>query len=184
MTHIYLIRHGQAAASWDQDLDPPLSALGKQQAQQAAEHLCNISGIENMQCISSPIKRAYETAEAFAALTNKKIIIEKRVAEIPSPMDDLQQRMPWLMSVMKDEWPNLSQPLNSWRKDCIDFIQSLTQDSIIFSHYIAINVLIGHCQNNEQVISYHPDNCSIHHFKNSPTLHIVSLGKQADTKIN
>lgn len=185
MTQIYLVRHGQAEAGWDQDINPPLSKLGQQQAQMAAKVLCeSIANIKDFQCIASPIKRAHETAQYFANAAKKEIIIENRVAEIPSPMQDLQERMPWLMSVMKDEWPNLSPALNAWRNDCIAFICSLKQDSIIFSHYIAINVMIGHCQHNEQVISYHPDNCSIHHFENEPQLHIVSLGKQAETKIH
>jgi len=184
MAQIYLVRHGQAASGWDQDLDPPLSALGQTQALEAAEQLCkSISNINELQCVSSPIKRAYETATFFATRSKKEIIIEPRVAEIPSPIEDMNERMPWLISIMKDEWQNLSPELNRWRNDCIKYLDSLTQDTIIFSHYIAINVIIGHCQKSEQVISYHPDNCSIHHFENTP-LRVISLGEQAQTKIN
>ena len=92
--------------------------------------------------------------------------------------------MPWLMNVMQEEWQNLSPLLNDWRQACIDYIGSLQHDSVIFSHYIAINVIIGHCQKSDKVITYHPDNCSIHHFDNTPELHIIELGKQANTKIN
>jgi broad specificity phosphatase PhoE len=185
MTQIFLIRHGEAAAGWGQDLDPPLSKLGKKQALDAAQYLFeNVPNIENFQCLSSPIKRAHETAQAFADISGKKVDIQAKVAEIPSPIDDVHERMPWLMNVMQEEWQNLSPLLNDWRQSCIDYISSLQHDSVIFSHYIAINVIIGHCQQDNKVISYYPDNCSIHHFENSPELHIVKLGKQAKTKIN
>ena len=87
-------------------------------------------------------------------------------------------------SLRGDDWKNLSPALNTWRTSCIEFIATLQEDSIIFSHYIAINVIIGHCQNSDKVISYNPDNCSIHHFENSQNLKIVQLGKQAQTTIN
>ena len=32
MTDIWLVRHGEAAAAFDQDTDPPLSDLGREQA--------------------------------------------------------------------------------------------------------------------------------------------------------
>ncbi len=189
MANIYIVRHGQAASSWDQDLDPPLSELGQQQAQASASKMISLlnerNQLDSIQCVSSPILRAHETAQAFQALSQKEIIIEPRVAEIPSPIDDLQERMPWLMSIMKDSWPNLSSLLNQWREDCINYVSSLEQDTLIFSHYIAINVLIGHCRNDERVICYHPDNASVHHFNNdSQGLTLVSLGKEANTTIN
>ncbi len=190
MTKIYLVRHGQAAAGWNQDLDPPLSEKGQQQAEQVSDSLVRlIPNIDETQCISSPIKRAHETAGYFSRKQNKAINIEARVAEIPSPTNELNERMPWLMQVMKSQWSVLSPELNQWRQDCIDYVLSLEQDSVIFSHYIAINVLIGHCNQDDRVISYNPDNCSIHQFEITDSekgreLSIVELGTQAKTKIN
>ena len=37
MTDIWLVRHGEAAAAFDQDTDPPLSDFGREQAAQAEE---------------------------------------------------------------------------------------------------------------------------------------------------
>jgi broad specificity phosphatase PhoE len=36
MTQIWLVRHGEAAASWEKDPDPGLSALGREQAERTA----------------------------------------------------------------------------------------------------------------------------------------------------
>lgn len=185
MSKIYIIRHGQAAASWDQDEDPPLSELGQQQAQQVSTTLPGIiPNLDDIQIISSPIKRAFQTAQPFVKACQKPLHIEKSVSEMPSAIENVRERMPWLMSVMKDQWTNLSPNLLAWRQQCLDYLNSLEKDSVIFSHYIAINVAIGHCQKNDAVICYRPDNTSIHVFENRPQLQIISLGKQADTKIN
>lgn len=190
MTKIYIVRHGEAAASWGEDIDPPLSEKGRQQASEAAHSIAKlIPDMNGVQCISSPIKRAHETAGFFSESQKKAIVIEPRVAEIPSPGKTLKDRMPWLREVMRSDWNTLSPELTQWRQDCIDFVLSLQADSVIFSHYIAINVLIGHCQKDDRVISYHPDNCSIHQFEVSQTengraLSIIELGTQASTRIN
>jgi broad specificity phosphatase PhoE len=59
MTRIYLVRHGRAAASWDDDLDPGLDSLGVSQAEAAAETL---SAYRPLDVLSSPLKRALETS--------------------------------------------------------------------------------------------------------------------------
>jgi len=185
MPKIYLIRHGQAAATWDQDEDPPLSPLGQQQAEQVSSTLLDmIPDLDQIQIISSPIKRAFETAQPFVKACQKSLTIDKAVSEIPSAVANVQERMPWLLSVMQDKWSNLSPDLLLWRQQCLDYLGSLQMDSVIFSHYIAINVAIGHCQKKEEVICYRPDNTSIHVFENKPQLQIISLGKEANTKIN
>lgn len=190
MTKIYLVRHGEAAANWGEDLDPPLSEKGQQQAKLATESLIKlIPDMTAIKCISSPIKRAHETARFFSDNQGKAISIESRVAEIPSPTHELKARMPWLMQVMKSQWSELSSELAQWRLDCIDYVLSLEKDSVIFSHYIAINVLIGHCNQDDRVISYNPDNCSIHQFEITQSeqgkqLTIIELGAQAKTRIN
>ena len=190
MTKIYIVRHGEAAATWGDDLDPPLSEKGLQQAKEASLALAKlIPDMTKVQCISSPIKRAHETAGFFSENQKKAIVIEPRVAEIPSSGKSLKDRIPWLREVMQSEWNTLSSELRQWRQDCIDYVLSLQSDSVIFSHYIAINVLIGHCNQDDRVISYHPDNCSIHQFEvcqteNGSELSIVELGTQASTRIN
>lgn len=185
MTNLYIIRHGEAAATWDKDADPALSDKGVEQAKQAAQELKRICpDIENLRCYSSPIKRAYQTAEIVAGEHGLDINIAQAVAEIPNKQLDMKARLPWLKEIMSGSWNELSEELQQWRQACIDFVSELEHDSVIFSHYIAINVLIGHCQQNNKVISYHPDNCSIHQFETKPELTLIKLGKQAQTVIN
>ena len=42
MTQIWIVRHGEAAASWEKDPDPGLSNLGQLQAEETATALTNI----------------------------------------------------------------------------------------------------------------------------------------------
>ena len=48
---IILIRHGEAASSWGDDLDPGLSNLGKSQAEAVKENLKSFTS-QNFQLIS------------------------------------------------------------------------------------------------------------------------------------
>ncbi len=66
---IFLVRHGEAAASWGQASDPGLSELGIEQASAAAETLRPLLGLET-RLLSSPLKRACDTASKFQTTKN------------------------------------------------------------------------------------------------------------------
>ena len=57
MTDIWLVRHGEAAAAFDQDTDPPLSDLGRDQAKESAECLSR-SVPDDARLLTSPKLRA------------------------------------------------------------------------------------------------------------------------------
>ena len=82
---IYLVRHGEAAASWGQSADPGLSELGQQQAEQAASHLL-ATVPQDLQLISSPLARALETAQPLARALGKPITRNDIFREIPAPV--------------------------------------------------------------------------------------------------
>ena len=59
--NIFLIRHGEANASWDEDRDPGLSEKGKLQSELLEKEILN-SLPSRFDAISSPLSRAKETA--------------------------------------------------------------------------------------------------------------------------
>jgi len=59
MAKLYLVRHGQAAASWGEDPDPSLNALGHGQAARMAAAL---AALGPMPIMISPLRRTRETA--------------------------------------------------------------------------------------------------------------------------
>ncbi|MBU2648236.1 phosphoglycerate mutase family protein [bacterium] len=182
MPTIYLVRHGKAAAGWDTDLDPGLDNLGRNQADKAAQSLAVIGPLA---IISSPLARTRETAIPLAAKWHCDPRIEPRITEIPSPTDNLSERAGWLRGVMGDKWCNLDQDLRNWRQGVIEAVQGLEQDTVIFSHFIAINVVAGAAEGNEQVVVFLPDNGSITIIETrADGFRMVERGAEAGTRVN
>lgn len=181
MTRIYLVRHGRAAASWSDDLDPGLDALGVSQAEAAAETLMTYAPLE---LVSSPLKRALETSLPFSRKVKIETRVEPRIAEVPSPGLDLQSRGPWLSKVMQGNWSNASDELQSWRTALIDCVCGLQKDTVLFSHFIAINVAVGSAIGDDRVVHFRPDNGSISILEtNGDSLTLIEKGTNAQTHV-
>jgi len=73
MARIYLVRHGKAAASFTDDADPGLDVEGHEQAKQACELLTRHTPLV---LLSSPLKRAQETAIPLAEKLSQSVEIE------------------------------------------------------------------------------------------------------------
>ncbi len=182
MARIYLVRHGRAAASFTDDLDPGLDDLGQSQAQTAAE---NLKDRVPLVLKSSPLARAFETAQPLAGLLGQDVSIEPRVAEIPSPGLSLEERGPWLRGVMQDAWSNQSPELQQWRGDIVSCLLEVEHDTVFFSHYVAINAAVGAATGDDRVLVFRPDNGSISCLSNDGnTLSLVSRGDEAETRVN
>ena len=184
MTKIYLVRHGKAAAGFADHKDPSLDELGQAQARQVADNLA--ATIPNpISLRASPLARAYETAQPLAAKWGCDIAIEPRVAEVPSPSTDLHERATWLSQAMQGSWDDLNPTLQQWRTDLGNCLRALDTDTVVFSHYVAINAAVGIAQNDPRMRIFGPDNCSVTTLENiDGHLQVVSLGVTAETKIN
>ena len=122
MINIYLIRHGKASSGWD-TTDPNLDLTGKKQSNKIALKLSQIAK-EPFDVFSSPLNRCIETAEPFSKINNKKIKIENRVVEIPSPIKNLKKRVVWLKRVLPLTWNELISDKES-RDSKIDYFLCL-----------------------------------------------------------
>lgn len=182
MACIYLVRHGQAAAGFDQDHDPGLSELGHAQARAASDTL-RPEGPLNV--ISSPLRRCRETSAPLCDAWNVSPKIINEIAEIPSPTEDLNARTEWLRAVMPGSWRDIGDPaLEVWRQNAINAVKSLNMDTVVFSHFIAINVIVGHIRNDDRLVVFRPDNCSITSIDVvDGTLSLHKLGAEAETQV-
>jgi broad specificity phosphatase PhoE len=181
MAKIYMVRHGKAASSIDGHLDPGLDELGRRQALTTAGEL---AALGPMDIYSSPLARARQTAEPLAERWSAEIVIEPRVTEIPFPTTDLAKRREWLGTAMAGTWVELGPALLQWRQDLIDWVQSLSRDSVVFCHFIAINVAVGAARDDDRLVIFPPDNGSVTIFGNDDGLEILQLGRTAQTHVN
>lgn len=183
MARLYMVRHGRAAAGFGESRDPGLDELGRKQAEGIAQALAPRG---QLPIVSSPLRRTRETAAPLAKLWRIEPVIEEAVAEIPSPTDDLQERVAWLREFMGGSWRNATPPLAQWREDVMAALLAIHEDTVIFSHYIAINVATGAALGDHRVVVFSPDNCSVTVFENEGgSLRLIEKGAEAPlTKVN
>ena len=182
MPRIYMVRHGKAAAGFDV-ADPGLDELGRAQAEEAARKLLPLGPLP---ILSSPLARTRETALPLARAWKCEPAIEVAVAEIPTPPQySVANRTEWLRKFMSGSWRDADTMLAGWRETVLATLNAIKQDTVIFSHFIAINVGVGHADNDERVVVFSPDNCSITIFEtDGASLKVVERGHQALTRVN
>jgi len=184
MPRISLIRHGHAAAGFGEDMDPGLAADGHEQAEAVAAKL---HGLGPLPLHSSPLRRCRETAAPLARLWSKTPLILPAVAEIPSPKGmSLEGRVVWLRKLMAGSWAEVPDDLQHWRKACVAAVAGLQEDTVVFSHYVAINVLMGAATGDDRVVCFSPGYCSVTVFDNAGgKLAVIEKGSEAPlTKVN
>lgn len=193
MGKIYMVRHGKAAAGWDGDADPGLDVTGHAQAEAVAQDLAGRL-TSPVAVYTSPLQRCRETAMPLATMWQTQAIVEPRVAEIPSPIEDLVARTEWLRRVMAGSWAELSSDPESagidfarWQSDVVAALVTLgtSHDIVVFSHFIALNAAFCAATGADQIVAFRPDNCSVSVFETDGTaLTLLTQGHEADTQVN
>jgi broad specificity phosphatase PhoE len=154
---IVLVRHGEAAAGWGDDADPGLSDLGRTQAAAVAERF---AGEPLRPIVTSPLRRCRETSAPLADAWQQAPSIEPRVGEIESNDRDLTTRADWLRDLLPRKWSEVDSSLRAWRDDVIAYLLTLDQATIVFTHFVAINVAIGAATGDDRIVSRRAGNCS------------------------
>jgi broad specificity phosphatase PhoE len=178
---LYLVRHAEPAALWGAHPDPGLSGLGVAQAKAAAVHLAGL-GVTNL--ITSPLARCRETARPTEAALSIEAPVNRAVAEIPVP-DDVENHRAWLTAVLSGAWSDghVGSALIAWRAQIGDTLLALEQDTVIFSHFVAINAAVGLATDSERVTVFKPGHASVTILESdSRVLRLVELG--AESAIN
>lgn len=181
MPRIVLVRHGRPVAGYGDDHDPGLDDAGRAQAEAASEALASIGP---QPILVSPLRRTRETAAPLAQRWAATPVVDERVGEVRSPSDVLEERVPWLRTVLASSWPDLPDELRVWREDVLAALRELQEDTVVVTHFVAINVVVGAATADARVVSSTPDYCSRtivdvepHHFR------LVELGAQAATTV-
>ena len=178
---LYLIRHGQPRAGFGEDPDPGLDELGHQQAAALAKQL---QPLGRLSLITSPLRRARETAIPFERMWKCEARIEHAVAEIPSPSQDLAERAAWIRRALCGRWSALPESYQDWRGHLVAFLCGLQTSSLITTHFVAINAAVGAARNDERMMCFEPDHCSCTVLEQvDGTLRVVTLGRERQTRV-
>jgi probable phosphoglycerate mutase len=181
---IYLVRHGEAAASWAQAPDPGLSALGQEQARAAARLLRPRVAAGEVQVLSSPLARAIETAAPLAAELCLEVQVNEAFREIQAPVP-LAERQAWLRRFMQQRWDEQPDSLLQWREQANRQLLALSSAAVVFTHFLVINAVVGQIQGAATTLCCWPDNGSITHLRRGDKgLELVELGAQMSTVVN
>lgn len=179
---VRLVRHGRAAAGWDIDPDPDLDDLGRQQAANVAVDLIAIGSLA---VVTSPLLRCRSTAQFYADRASRTASVEPAVAEIPSPEGiAMADRVEWLRAAIQGNWDDLGSCYTAYRDQIVAYVKGCADGTVVFSHFIAINAVIGACLNDDRLVIRHLDNCSVTTIAiEAGRLRLVESGHEADTLI-
>jgi broad specificity phosphatase PhoE len=188
MTRLYLIRHGKPAATWGEaDEDPGLDEAGRAQAEAARDALLALpAGERPTRVVSSPLRRCRETAMPTAEALGVEIEIDPAVGEIPTPAAlSTAERPAWLRNVFQSNWADVQGDLDydAWRGQIAASLKP-RGGTAVFSHYVAINAVLSHLENDARVLVFRPDHTSISVLdSDGETLSLVERGKEAQTGV-
>lgn len=181
MSRVYLVRHGRATGGWDDDVDPALDEVGMGQAEML---IARLGGIGPLPIVTSPMLRTQLTARPLAEHWGVMPSVCAEVTEIPSPLGvPLGQRVPWLRQASAGTWSELGPRYTDYRDQVAGFVASLRHSTVVVSHYIAINAVIGKITGDDRVVIASLDNCSVTvlDVAGDGRVDMVEIGGQADT---
>lgn len=177
---IYLVRHGEAAAGWGEHPDPGLSDKGWIQAEAVATRL---SALDISTAMTSPMTRCQDTASAYAEVSGKTLTIEPNVTEIPTP-SDVEDRRTWLRDLMAGQWDDTPDLVQTWHRNLLKTISGVPDNTVVFSHFIAINAIVGHLSGASAVTVFRPNYCSVTVLeKTGAGLRLVERGESLETRV-
>jgi broad specificity phosphatase PhoE len=177
---IYLIRHGEPAGSWGAHPNPGLTPLGAKQAEAAAEALATLGA---KRAITSPLQRCRETAAPFEKLMETHARIDTGVGEVITP-PGIEDRAAWLKGVMAGSWTGVGPEFDQWRANVLAAVERVQDETAVFSHFVAINVIVGLLTGDDRVVIFKPGHCSITKLtRHGGKFAIAELGSEAATVV-
>ena len=181
--NIYLVRHGQAAAGWPDSDDPGLSERGRQQAE-ATSRLLQERVDPEIRLMSSPMRRARETAQPLSLALAADVHIVDPFREIPAPVAR-GERQSWLNGIARQSWGEQVDTVRDWRNALLEQLRQIREPAVVFTHFMVLNVIVGALTAEDKVVCFLPANASITTLQGSGNdLQLLELGRQFRTHVN
>lgn len=182
MARLYLVRHGEAGAAWTEDPDPALSMRGREQARDAADALVTIGA---RPIVTSPMRRARETADALASRWGVAPEVVPQIGEVPSPaLVAVGDRGAWLREMMGSNWAEIGEGMREWRDAVAETLLSFPGDTFVFTHFMAINAAVAVAEGADRVVTFRPGYCSVTLLEHDGRdLRVLERGAEASTVV-
>lgn len=187
MPTIHLIRHGHVVDADRGDTDPQLDALGLAQATSLADSLA-ARFPRALPILTSPLRRCRQTAAPLARIWKTEPRIEPRVTEIPSPSAEPAARRAWLAKMLSGSWPEAARSsvdegfavrLSTWQQGVLDAVTGCAAETIVFSHYFAINWICSVATDSERIGGIRPAHASVISLElEHGIIRLVDMGRQ------
>ena len=182
---LYLIRHGQSDFDWAGDRwasargdqwNPPLSEKGREQAALLAKRLL-VMDLEPFAVYSSPLRRAAETAEAFAHEVGAEVHFDDELVEAHiggwegKPFEEIIGTDPEVVHHIRNQRAIWHRAPGAERSDrfrarvrgAVDSILARHpgENVLVFAHGGVINAYVGELLGLGQEMFFLPDNTSL-----------------------
>src|SRR5207237_9463094 len=72
----------------------------------------------------------------------------------------LEVRGQSMRGIMPGRWAELDPSLRRWRDDVSDALRAVSDDTVVVTHFVAINAAVGAALNDPRVTCFRPDYCS------------------------
>jgi broad specificity phosphatase PhoE len=181
MARLVLVRHGEPDASWGEHPDPGLSPMGVGQAEEAAGALAGFAGAE---LVTSPLRRARETAAPLTRQVGRPAHEDARFGEIATPAGLTTPRVDWLRGVLAGRWEDTDPETRAWRDGLLEAVRAIRGVTIAFTHFVAINVAVGAATGDDRVWVSSPAHASITILDVVGTdLSVLDLGDQSAARV-
>jgi len=175
MTRLVLVRHGRPDGTWGRDPDPGLDALGREQAEAVAEALAPLGPLP---VVVSPLRRTRETAAPLLRRWSVEPAVEPAVGELAAPVDPSPDHATWLRTLMAGTGVEHRTVMGPFRARVLGAIRALRADTIVVTHFLAINAVVGAATADDRVVCCTPTHCSrtIVELDADGTLRLIDLG--------
>jgi broad specificity phosphatase PhoE len=87
--------------------------------------------------------------------------VEAALSEIPTQGLALGERSIWLDGLARSGWRQADRASREWRRGLLDLVTGLETDAVLFTHYVAINAVLGAALERDEVYLFRPANASV-----------------------
>ncbi|WP_372056514.1 histidine phosphatase family protein [Tistrella mobilis] len=182
-TRLLFVRHGTATRMTEELRDPPLAPRGREEAAETAAHLAALLAGQRPRLLASPLARTTETATIIGAALGLAPEPAAAFAEIPwTDGQPVISRAADIKDWLGRFWGDMPTAQRAWAAGVVEAAHALSGLVVVVSHFVPINVLVGHARGSDRVLEFRPRPASVTIFNRGPDgLMVEALGAEDET---